>query len=348
MVQLKRDLPQRTRDAPDNTYWAVGDDVWDVQRQEQGFRKKKYVNLISGPVTARIVTDRANRKERGLLNYENCSMDELEAFIEARHLIPPDENTYNIQGQTTKVIFRDTKDRQLRMQKWNEKVEARRAGAKKAAYIAVLQEADDNIVLDKFPTLIAELRTTVYKMYFDDLPALPKLPYQPPLTLVTKGLRKETLPLFYEQSTFILRLRVRTQNERSTASLHNTAIDPDLLMSANLPPASLARISRISLHISHHRTYRPPGWSGTLDDDEDMSWEIDLDGKAGVVIDGDGFFDDYGDETWWVVRRGRMEAAILRVLRDVAARSKAHRLRPGDLEDLREAVQGALNLPVDG
>ena len=109
------------------------------------------------------------------------------------------------------------------MLKWDEKVEAMRARAKKAAYIAVLQQADDDVVLDKLPTLIAELRAAVYKMYFDDLPTLPNLPYQPPLTLVKRNLRKEALPCFYEQSTFILRLSVRTQNGKSTVSLHNTA-----------------------------------------------------------------------------------------------------------------------------
>lgn len=234
------------------------------------------------------------------------------------------------------------------MLKWDEKVEAMRARAKKAAYIAVLQQADDNVVLDKFPTLIAELRIAVYKMYFDDLPILPNLPYQPPLTLVKRDLRKETLPLFYEQSTFVLRLSVRTQNGQSTVSLHNTANDPDLLTSANLSPALLARISRINLHISHRHTYRLPGWRRDQDDDESMGWDVDLDGPAGPVMDGGGFFDDYGDEPWWIVRRARLETAILRVLRDVAARKKAHRLRRGDLEDLRVAVAGALNLPASG
>ena len=160
--------------------------------------KNKYVDLISGPVTARIVADRANRRERGLLDYENCSIDELEAFIERRHLNPPSEDTYDSQVITTSVTFRNTQDRPLRMLKWDEKVEAMRARAKKAAYIAVLQQADDTVVLDKFPTLIAELRTAVYKMYFDDLPTLPNLPYQPPLTLVKRDLRKEALPVFYE------------------------------------------------------------------------------------------------------------------------------------------------------
>lgn len=348
MVQLKRNLPQPTRDAPDNTYWAVGDEVWDVQRKEQRFMKNKYVDLISGPVTARIVTDRANRRERGLLDYENCSIDELEAFIERRHLNPPSEDTYNSQVITTSVTFRNTQDRPLRMLKWDEKVEAMRARAKKAAYIAVLQQADDTVVLDKFPTLIAELRTAVYKMYFDDLPTLPNLPYQPPLTLVKRDLRKEALPVFYEQSTFILRLSVRTQNGKSSVSHHNTADDPDLLTSASLSPTALARISRISLRIWHSHTFRLPGRRRDQDDDESMSWDIDLDGPAGVVMDGDSFFDDYGDEPWWVVRRERLEAAILRVLRDVAARKKAHRLRRGDLEDLREAVAGALNLPGNG
>ena len=82
MVQLKRDLLNPKYSTANNKYWSIGGEAWDVQWEEQRFRKKKHINLISGPVTARIVTDRANRKERGLLNYENCSVDELEAFGE--------------------------------------------------------------------------------------------------------------------------------------------------------------------------------------------------------------------------------------------------------------------------
>lgn len=337
-----------------NKYWAVGGEPWDVQWEEQRFRKKKYENLISAPVTARVVTDRANLKERGLLNYENCSIDELEAFIGARRLNLPSADSYSIHIQTTTINLRDTQKRQLRRQERDGKIDDMRAKAKKAAYIAVLHDADDTVVFNRFFRLPPEVRTIVYKHYHDDLPALPAFPHQPPLTVASKTLRDEALPSFYEQSIFELRLFVHTKAwlhgyppTSVVSSYNNMYDDPDLLTSANLPPAALARISRFRLRLTHLHTHYLPGSNNLRSQDEYITWDIDLNGNGEErpIVSGDGVLDRYGATPFWVARRGRLELAILRVLQDVAARPKAHRLKRSDLEDLQEAVREALNPP---
>lgn len=361
MVQLKRDLPDPTSGKPDNTYWAVGDRLRNVQDLEQGFKKKSWVDQISERVTARVVTDRFNLQDRGLLNYERCTIAELETFIKARRLNLPGEETYHVPDPTRVFELRDTRDRPHRSQERAQRLEATRAKAQKAAYIAALHRADDAVVFDKFEELPAELRTTVYKMYHNDLSALgkgspktlPELPYQPPLTLISRKFREEVLPSFYEDSTFVLRLFVETkswihgQRPKSVVSLHNTADDPDLLTSANLRPTALARMSHLRLRLEHLHHHRRSGSRRTYNDGECVSWYIDLNGKEGPVVKSDWFCERHWTKPYWVARRERMELAVLRVLREVAKRSKAHRLRRGDLVDLQEAVREALNPPAD-
>jgi hypothetical protein len=355
MVQLKRDLRHMRDGTANNKYWAVGGEPWDVQWEESRFRKKKYENLISAPVTARVVTDRANRKERGLLNYENCSIDELEAFIGARRLILPSADSYNIHVHTTTISFRDTKDRQFRRQEQDAKIDARRAKAKKAAYIAVLHDADDTAVFDRYFQLPPEVSTIVYKQYHDDLPTLPVLPHQPPLTVASKPLREEALPSFYDQATFDLRLFVHTQAwlhgypPTSVVFPHNTFDDPNLLTSANLSPANLARISRLHLRLSHLNTYHRPGSNRIRNDEKHLSWDIDLNGNGEErpFISGDSSIEHFAADPFWAVRRGRLELAILGVARDVAGRPKTQRLKRSDLEDLQKAVREALDAPVN-
>lgn len=352
MEQLKRDLPYPTKYTPDNTYWAVGDRLGVVQQNEQRFRKKKYVDRISEPVTARIVTDRENRKERGLLNYENCTIAELETFVERRRIAPPTEDSYHVRDLPSAINLRPTHDRQLRSQTRDEKIEALRAKAKKAAYIKVLHDADDTAVFDRFFQLPPEVRKIVYEKHYDDFPYL-FLPHQPPLTLASTLLRAEALPSFYEQTTFALRFNVFTRAHRNSDNLvrptrvclYDTADDPDLLTSINLPENFLSRVSRIRLCLLHRHTHRPNTWGYRHVRAESMSFDIDLNDNTGPVVDQEGGLDDLLDP-YWDLCCERLKPAITRVLKGVAARPKAHNLGREDLKALLGAVREALNPPA--
>ena len=340
----------------------MGDTLRTVQNLEQGFKKKGWVDKISGRVTARVATDRCNLEDRGLLNYERCTIAELETFINARRLNLPGEETYHVPDPTRVFELRNTRDRPQRSQERAKRLEVTRAKAKKAAYIKVLHDADEAVVFDRFEELPAEVRIIVFKMYHNDLstpprglpPTLPELPYQSPLTLVSRDLRKEALPSFYEDSTFVLRFNVLTRAGRHThhlarpnrVFLFDSAEDPDLLTSANLPPSALSRISRIYLRLVHRHTHRANTWGHRHVRSASVSWDIDLNGKTGPVLGKKGSLNGLVDPHWDVCCE-RLEPAITQVLQGVWARPKAHKLGRDDLKALLGAVHKALNPPRD-
>jgi hypothetical protein len=359
MVQLKRDLPVPTRGIVDNTYWAVGEDAGSVSIEEQTFRKKNYIDLISMPLNARVVTDHANRKERGFLNYENCTMAELEAFITTRHLDLPSEDSYNAQVdpynaqvQTTHLKLRNTPGRQehtrnveLRRQEHARNVEAMRPRVKKAAYIAVLQAADDASVFDMFFDLPPELRTIVYQKYYEGFPPL-VLPHQPPLTLASRLLRAEALPIFYEQSSFALSFTVRIYPGQPEPPfvVSNNENDRTLMTSTDLPSAALSRISRFHLSLTHTagtRRARNLLWYN-LGSRCSGSYDIDLSGSTGQVLRDNRSSDDWGSSPFWTVRRNRLQPAIMKVLQGILDRPGARNLERDDIEALRRAVWEAM------
>lgn len=63
-----------------------------------------------------------------------------------------------------------------------------------------LEQADDDATFDRFLDLPPEIRQIVYQYHFDSSLASgePKYKYQPPLTMTSCMIRRETLPLFYD------------------------------------------------------------------------------------------------------------------------------------------------------
>lgn len=161
MVQYKRDLPVPNPPHSDNSYWGIGGTVEDVEDF-----KKFHSDYTPNPITGDQALVRADRKLRGLLIYEDCTVAELKGFIQARRLRMP------------------------------------KGSARKAEFIAVLEAADEQPVFDRFSSLPPELRNRVYAQYVDALPALPTLPHQPPLTLTSSLVRQESLPVYYSRATF--------------------------------------------------------------------------------------------------------------------------------------------------
>lgn len=65
---------------------------------------------------------------------------------------------------------------------------------------AQLEQADENATFDRFTDLPPEIRQLVFQHYMDSTLAnrKPKSIYQPPLTMTSRMIRRETLPLFYD------------------------------------------------------------------------------------------------------------------------------------------------------
>ncbi|KAK5738255.1 hypothetical protein LTR17_006132 [Elasticomyces elasticus] len=85
---------------------------------------------------------------------------------------------------------------------------------RRSAIIEVLEHADEELAFTKFLDLPPELRTIVYDYYLAVFPEVLRNPVQPPLTRVCRLLRTETLPMFYQRTTFQVRLS-HAANDRS-------------------------------------------------------------------------------------------------------------------------------------
>ena len=270
MVQLKCNLPAAFNGKTDNTYWAIGPLSATAGRKQRRRGKTYWVVDTTALSTRR--RDRENRKERGLLDYEQCTTAELKAFIQSRGLKLP----------TVTPELSTADDHRHHIQ-----YDLNRFGLTKSNYIATLQQADDEAVFHKFSDLAPELRTDVYRKYCQGLPELPVLPHQPPLTLASKFLRKEALPISYEQCTFVLRFHENTEdihdNLAPLVRPYHTTKDPDHLTSANLSPSNLSRISRLHLRLWYNEVRVRRNVQSGLDSDSG-SWDIDLKGAAGPVL----------------------------------------------------------------
>jgi hypothetical protein len=65
---------------------------------------------------------------------------------------------------------------------------------------AQLEQADDDATFDRFTDLPPEIRQIIFQYYMDDTLARrkPKSIYQPPLTMTSRMIRRETLPMFFD------------------------------------------------------------------------------------------------------------------------------------------------------
>ena len=65
---------------------------------------------------------------------------------------------------------------------------------------AQLEKADDEATFDRFTELPPEIRQIIFQYYYESLPSNRCAPfkYQPPITMASRMIREESLPLFYD------------------------------------------------------------------------------------------------------------------------------------------------------
>ena len=317
MVQLKCNQPRPYKGTPDDTYWAIGTPLKPPVREQQRDGKKIY----AVDPEAQKDRDRVNRKERGLPDYEDCSAAELLNFIQSRGLnisisTLPDlstNDTLHIDESDLEILESNKKD-----------------------HIAILQKADDAATFNKFLELAPELRTIIYEKYHENFVKLPTLPQQPPLAFVSKQIRAEALPIFFAESTFILRLHENVQDNALNrtplaVSTYNARNDSDLLTSSALSAHHLSRITRIQLRLH---------WTYGHKIKESGCWDIDFGCEAGLLVHEDWL--RCSSELHRDFCHENVRAAIRRVFLGIWARSETRKFRRSDIEDLRAAVHAAL------
>lgn len=164
MVQLSEDVTKS------NTYWKLNSGVaMPNRRLRHRIRNMDLPTLRITPKSR--LRELYIRYQRRLICYEGLSIHELRHFAAQRGLAVTNNATLN---------------------SFN-------------ALRALLEKADDDATFERFSDLPPELRQIVLIRYFDSLAAR-KVQYkqQPPITLVSRTLRKESLPLFYERCEFTI------------------------------------------------------------------------------------------------------------------------------------------------
>lgn len=115
-----------------------------------------------------------HRLERGFLCYESCTTDELVQFARAH-----------------RIEIQDPENRE------------------RESLVQVLEEADEYASFEKLFDLPAEMRNRIYEAYLAEFPKGLDCPSQPPLTRTSRQVRAEVLPLFYSETTFVIHLTQR-------------------------------------------------------------------------------------------------------------------------------------------
>ena len=87
----------------------------------------------------------------------------------------------------------------------------------KIELITELEAEDDEGVFDRFTALPPELRVRIYRLYFKSFNAL-HAPEQPPITRVSRLLRGESLPIFYQSCHFRIVIMAGTKPSLSADS----------------------------------------------------------------------------------------------------------------------------------
>lgn len=164
------------------------------------------------------------RSDRGLLYYDNYSLEELKSFVDGRGL------TYPSRSRRTKKTV-----------------------------IAMLELADDEPRFERLLDLPAELRVHVYEVYFARLSQLAnfkdgrnRIPFyhqQPPVTRVSRLLRQETLNMFYEVCSLFVNFNRSGTNPSPRLPLRERT--------SMAPGTGLAKAANRFKHL-HIRVYSPP------------------------------------------------------------------------------------------
>jgi hypothetical protein len=188
-----------------NSYWKLGLD------EDQSARKMiKYLEdhgyRCRGNATKTVALDAVGRYQRGLMSYEGLSVSELQSLCKAK-------------GLSSK--------------------------AKTASRLArALEKADDNAMF-RFLDLPAEIRNMIYELYFLELPNLSGSHIQPPLTLASRLLRTEALPLFYGCATFVFTILSDTDVENG--GLNTTGFSCGAHKMMQIPVANFSQIKNFRL-----------------------------------------------------------------------------------------------------
>ena len=174
MVQL---YPHTTRPNGPNRYWKLDSGTALTVASLRQYLSDASFTTLKKTRKFRLI-ELYVRCQRGMLSYEGLSLHELQDLA-AQRAVPT--------GTETTLHSRE-------------------------ALMELLEKADNEATFERFSELPAELRQMVFSHYFNSLVVREtSYKHQPPITLVSRTLREESLPLFYERCNFTIRAHSDTR-----------------------------------------------------------------------------------------------------------------------------------------
>lgn len=213
-----------------------------------------------------------HRFERGLLAYDLSSKSELQIFVRDRGL----QDTIPATALKHKIIKR-------------------------------LEAADDTATFDRFLDLPPELPVMVYEFHFESFGPI-DIAEQPPITMVSKDIRRESLPLFYQVSCFTF--TITPGNDSSSGPILDNG---SRLILNRLTDNQLARIENLHLRIKYDRNFY-------------VEWHVNLfnpDGVCRTRFKGVGF---------------KVSTYFQKMAEDIVDRNGSRKLRREDFEALVKMI----------
>lgn len=185
---------------------------------------------------------------------------------------------------------------------------------------AQLEQADDDATFDRFTDLPPEIRQVVYQYYFDSSLAneTPRYKYQPPLTMISRTVRRESLPLFYD----CWRIDITSEGPLTDPyKFRPSAITTRLLQS--IAAQDLARVKSIQLWFNALST----GVAIDIRNEDPI-------GRVDIYRAGYGFMNEATR-----ARRERLLAALRVIALSMATRPGPLRFRLTDVGDVGETIR---------
>lgn len=286
------------------------------------------------------------RVQRGAPSYWLCSEQELASFINSRHLELQGHFGINDTIGTTYIQqapLSMSRDQHIFLS-WIEQISAEggypRVTSTKLARIKLLERADDRKTFPHFRALPAAVRLRIH-----DLTMLPRAANdgrdavpQPPITMVSRQLRLETIPLFYQNQKITIRLHHHGPNEHQRTG--GLTLDQEIVRYlTSQVGANLMLIRRLAVSAT-----LPLGKKGEKQRTCKecvcfVRCDIDLDARDGVerqlIVDVASKDQTRGHDD------NGLNGAVQRVLRTIAGRG-AGRIRRDDFFTLSRVVEEAM------
>ncbi|KAK3722717.1 hypothetical protein LTR37_002288 [Vermiconidia calcicola] len=194
----------------------------------------------------------------------------------------------------------------------------------KQKVIQLLETADErpfHVFFDRFANLPPELRVRIYELYFESLGAL-SCPSQPPISKVSRMLRMESLPMFYQTC----RIKVKVDLRRAPFDEESRyVLQPQQLIRRffdSLPENKLGSIQRLRLDTA---IFLNGGTTG------DTIWDIDLTRTSAIRIQSPLPL-WRGHKIWNQAQIDMVEKRLKALVAEVSARSCGPKLRKEDMQ----------------